>query len=387
MKITGSTLPVLRKCQWWAREDVVAPPALPPSDAMLIGTEVHAAIEATLIKKPLPTLEGEALDLFNEWKSWWRGTWPETKLGDGLLLHQFEAEVAYSYHPATDSANRLGTTINRAYAVNGDMIAGTIDALEINNDHAHVVDWKTTSGFGAGPADAEDNWQLRLYALMVARAHRVDSVTIHVVRITTNGVTSTSHTLDSLELDAVAHEVQRLVKSVPTAMPKPGSHCHRCRAVAVCPTTNDATTAIAPPAPIKLEINDDNAGNLLMKLRQVQAACEQLEGALKLYAANKNEEGIRLPTGKRWVRTSVDRESINLNGDANAQGIAIISMAGAEKALEPKISVSKAGIERELKSAGLKGKELREKLDNVMSELRAAGATRTTTVDSYREVE
>jgi len=286
-----------------------------------------------------------------------------------------------------DAARLIGENVGRGYEVSASEIPGTIDALALDDEHAHVVDWKTTSGFGPGPADAEDNWQLRLYALMVARAHRVDSVTIHVVRITTNGVTSTSHTLDSLELDAVAHEVQRLVQSVPTALPQSGSHCHRCRAVAVCPTTNAATTAIAPPAPIKLEINDDNAGSLLMKLRQVQAACEQLEGALKLYAANKNEEGIRLPTGKRWVRTSVDRESINLNGDANAMGIAIISMAGAEKALEPKISVSKTGIERELKAAGLKGKELREKLDNVMSELRAAGATRTTTVDSYREVE
>lgn len=379
MKITGSTLPVLRKCQWWAREDVVAPTALPPSDAMLIGTEVHAAIEGVLTKRDVKLSTDDGMDLFREWMQWW-STSP-------LAANQWKAEVAYAYDVQRDAARLIGENVGRGYEVSASEIPGTIDALALDDEHAHVVDWKTTSGFGAGPADAEDNWQLRLYALMVARAHRIDTVTMHVVRITTNGVTSTSHTLDSLELDAVAHEVQRLVKSVPTALPQSGSHCHRCRAVAVCPTTNDATTAIAPPAPIKLEINDDNAGNLLMKLRQVQAACEQLEGALKLYAANKNEEGIRLPSGKRWVRVGVDRESINLNGDANAMGIAIISMAGAEKALEPKISVSKAGIERELKATGLKGKELREKLDNVMSELRAAGATRTTTVDSYREVE
>ncbi len=379
MKITGSTLPVLRKCQWWAREDVVAPPALPPSDAMLIGTEVHAAIENTLTRRDVKLSTDDGMDLFREWMQWW-STSP-------LAFNQWKAEVAYAYDVQRDAARLIGENVGRGYEVSASEIPGTIDALALDDEHAHVVDWKTTSGFGPGPADAEDNWQLRLYALMVARAHRVDSVTIHVVRITTNGVTSTSHTLDSLELDAVAHEVQRLVKAVPTALPQAGSHCHRCRAVAVCPTTNAATTAIAPPAPIKLEINDDNAGNLLMKLRQVQAACEQLEGALKLYAANKNEEGIRLPTGKRWVRTSVDRESINLNGDANAMGIAIISMAGAEKALEPKISVSKAGIERELKAQGVKGKELRDKVEGLMSELRAAGATRTTTVDSYREVE
>jgi CRISPR/Cas system-associated exonuclease Cas4 (RecB family) len=379
VKVTGSSLPLLRKCQWWAREDVIAPPALPASDAMLVGTEVHAAIEATLTKRDVKLSTEEGMDLFREWMQWWT-TSP-------LAVHQWKAEVAYAYDVPRDSARLIGENVGRGYEVSTVEIPGTIDALVFDDEHAHVIDWKTTSGFGPGPADAEDNWQLRLYALMVARAHRLDSVTIHVVRITTSGVTSTSHTLDSLELDAVADEVHRLVKSVPGATPQQGSHCHRCRAVAICPTTNDATTAIAPPAPIKLEINDDNAGALLMKLRQVQAACEQLEGALKLYAANKNEEGIRLPSGKRWVRTSVDRESINLNGDANAMGIAIISMAGAEKALEPKISVSKAGIERELKAAGLKGKELREKVEGLMSELRAAGATRTTTVDSYREVE
>lgn len=381
MKITGSTLPTLRKCQWWAREDVQTPASLPPSNAMLVGTEVHAAIESVLKNRKVETLTDEAADLFNEWQTWWK-TWELSQ-----SYHRWQAEVAYAYDVRRDKARELGHLVGRNYEVNTVEIPGTIDALLIDDDHAHVVDWKTTSGFGPGPAEAEDNWQLRLYALMVARAHRIDTVTIHVVRITTNGVTSTSHTLDAFELDAVASEVQRLVNAVPTALPQAGSHCHRCRAVAVCPTTNDATTAIAPPAPIKLEINDDNAGALLMKLRQVQAACEQLEGALKLYAANKNEEGIRLPTGKRWVRTSVDRESINLNGDANAEGIAIISMAGAEKALEPKISVSKAGIERELKAQGLKGKDLRDKVEGLMSELRAAGATRTTTVDSYREVE
>lgn len=379
MKVTGSSLPLLRDCQWWAREDVIAPPALPASDAMLIGTEVHAAIEATLTERDVKLSTEEGTDLFREWMQWWT-TSP-------LAINQWKAEVAYAYDVPRDSARFIGENVGRGYEVSAVEIPGTIDALALDDEHAHVIDWKTTSGFGPGPADAEDNWQLKLYALMVSRAHRIDSVTIHVVRITTNGVTSTSHTLDSLELDAVADEVHRLIKSAPHALPSPGSHCQRCRAVAVCPTTNEATTAITPSEPIKLEINDDNAGSLLMKLRQVQAACEQLEGALKMYAANKMEEGIRLPSGKRWVRTSVDRESIHLNGDANAEGIAIISMAGAEKALEPKISVSKAGIERELKAQGLKGKELRAKIDNVMSELRAAGATRTTTVDSYREVE
>ena len=62
-----------------------------------------------------------------------------------------------------------------------------------------------------------------------------------------------------------------------------------------------------------------------------------------------------------------------------------IHLAGAHKAVELKYSVSKAAIERELKAAGLAGKELRAKIEALYAELRAAGAVRLTTVDSWRE--
>jgi len=149
----------------------------------------------------------------------------------------------------------------------------------------------------------------------------------------------------------------------------------------------DALAPVAPAAPIELRIDSpEQASALLVRLRQVQAACETMEAMLKQYAANRNEDGIPLPNGKRYVRQSVDRESINLNGVENAEAIAAISLAGAESAIETKINVSKAGIERTLKASGLAGKELRAKVEDLMNELRRIGATRTTTVDSYREV-
>ena len=47
--------------------------------------------------------------------------------------------------------------------------------------------------------------------------------------------------------------------------------------------------------------------------------------------------------------------------------------------------MSKAAIERELKADGLAGKELRARIEALYAELRAAGAVRSTTVDSWRE--
>lgn len=372
---------MLQKCQWWARPEVVAPPQQPPSDAMLIGTEVHAAIEDTLRgTDETRTLSDEAGVLFAEWKQWWA----TSALNRGGWL----PEIAFAYHVSTDSARSIKLDAHRAYDARDGEIPGTIDALLLDEDCAVIVDWKTGSSFGAGPADAQDNWQLRLYALMVARSYGLDTIHTHIVRITDQGVRQTSATLDAMDLDAVAAEVAALVRSIPSSQPRPGGHCARCKAVAVCPTTTVAMDAIAPATPVELKITSpEQASSLLMRLRQVQAACETMESMLKQYAANRNEQGIPLPNGKRWVRKSVDRESVNLNGMENAEAIAAICTAGCEAAIESKLNITKAGMERIYKAQGLKGKDLGSKVEALMSELRRIGATRTQTVDAYREVE
>lgn len=380
MKITGSSLPLLSKCSWWARDEVIAPPPQPASEAMLLGTEVHAAIEATLRGTPVAKLDGDAADIYGQWKTWFAKS--------PLCAESWEPEVAFAYNVARDTARRINVT-GRQYEVDAGEIAGTIDALALNEEHAIVVDWKTSTGYGFhGLADAADNWQLKAYALMVARTHGLQSVKILVVRITPDWVQTSEATLDALDLDAIASTIATRVAAISTSVPQPGSHCQRCRAVSACPTTQTATEAIvAAPADSKLITSPDQASALLVRLRQVQAACEQMEAMLKAYAANQGEAGIPLGNGKRWVKTSVERESINLNGPENALGIAAISMAGAEAAIETKLNVSKAAIERIFKANGLKGKELRDKIEGLMSELRAAGVTRSTTVDAYREVE
>ena len=378
MNVTGSSLPLLRKCQWWARPEVIAPPAKPPTEAMELGNQVHAMIEATIQSKALRSTGGdEAMDLFAEWAAWWGST--------AMSAGKWQAEVAYAYDPHADKARCLGESMARKYEVEGSEIAGTIDALLLEDDHAIVIDWKTGMDFAGMTADAADNWQLRLYALAVSRAHKVDTVKVMIVRITPHGVRTTEYTLDALELDAVAGEVASLVKAAPTSQPTPGSHCRRCKVVAACPTTAVATTAIAPVEPVELAITSpEQATAALVRLRQVQAACEQMESLLKAYAEANG--GIALDNGKRWTKQSSERELISLNHADGPQGIDAINSYGAGKALETKTTTSKAAIERELKAAGLKGKELRAKMDALMADLRAAGVVRTNQIDSWREV-
>jgi len=374
VKVTGSSLPVFRSCQWWARPEVETPPPSAPTPEMLLGTEVHAAIEVFLAGQT-PKLSDEAQSLFETWRAWWQ---------QSPLRHEaWLTERPYAYSTTSDTARPLEVASHRRYTANADEIAGTIDALALDAEHGHVVDWKTGKDFGRMTADAAGNWQLRFYALALARAHRLDSVTVHVVRIS-DEVTHTSHTLDALDLDAAAHEIARLARNVPYSKPEPGSHCRRCRAVAVCPSTSTSTKAlVATVEPAKLEISSpEQATELYLRLRQVQAACEQVEAALKAYAS---EGGISLPGGRQYRRISSERETITLNGPDGALARDAIHAAGAHKAVELKYSVSKAAIERELKAAGLAGKELRAKMEALYAELRVAGAVRSTTIDSWRE--
>lgn len=378
MIVTGSSIPLLRRCQWWARPEVIAPPAKPLTEAMELGNQVHALIEATIQAKRLPEdSSNEAMDLFAEWATWWSST--------AMSAGKWQAEVAYAYDPHADKARCLGENMARRYEVEAHEVAGTIDAMLLEDDHAVVIDWKTGQDFAGLTADASDNWQLRLYALAVSRAHRVDTVKVMIVRITPHGVRTTEYTLDALELDAVAGEVSSLVRSAPTSQPTPGSHCRRCKVVAACPTTAAATTAIAPVEPVELAITSpEQATTALIRLRQVQSACEQMESLLKAYAEANG--GIDLDNGKRWTKQSSERELISLNHADGALGIDAINSYGAGKALETKTTTSKAAVERELKAAGFKGKELRAKMDALMADLRAAGVVRTNQIDSWREV-
>ena len=138
--------------------------------------------------------------------------------------------------------------------------------------------------------------------------------------------------------------------------------------------------------PVTLEIQSpEQASAALVRLRQVQAACEQMEALLKLYA--DTHEGITLPNGKRWVKVPQERESINLSGPEMAAGISALSAAGVDDAVETKATTTKAAIERSFKAKGLKGKELRTATETLLSELRAAGVVRSVTVEAWREVE
>lgn len=387
MKITGSSLPLLSRCQWWARPNVDAPPRVATSD-MQLGSAVHAAIESILrdeaaqLEPELDQLADDAAPYVDAWREWW-STAP---LGSGA----WRAEVAFAYDPTTDTARELGEVRGRAYpATSPSEIAGTVDAVLLDRaaDRAIVVDWKTGGDWDRLTADAADNKQLRGYALAASRAYGVETVRVAVVRITDAEVTSTVHEYDSLDLAAAADGLRRQLDAIPTAQPAPGAWCKRCRAVAVCPATVEAVDQLAPiapsPEPIPLVVTRDNASMLLARLRAVEAACEAVEAALRAFADANG--GIETTEGRRWRKTTTERASIRLDGPEAAVALEALDRAGVTEAVEKKIGTSRAAIARVIKARGAKGKAADAAVDAIVDELRAIGAVRSTTVESYRE--
>ena len=384
MRITGSSLPLLARCQWWARPDVDAPPRAASSE-MLLGSAVHSAIEAELRGESFAgdaDLADEVAPFLAAWREWW-ATAP---LGAG----NWRSEVAFAYDPTTDTARELGEVRARAYPETAPSeIAGTVDAVlvDLRGDRAVVVDWKTGTDFERLTADAADNRQLRGYALAVSRAYGVETVRVAVVRIEPDGVTHTFRDYDALDLAASADEVRRQIAAIPAAHPAPGMWCRRCRAVAVCPSTVAAVDTLVPatppPVPVPLEVTRENAPALLARLRAVEAACEAVDAALRAFADANG--GIETVDGRRWRKVTTERASIRLDGPEAAVALEALERAGAADAVETKVSTSRAAIARVIKAQGKKGKVAEAAVEAVVEALRAAGAVRTTTVESYRE--
>lgn len=385
MRITGSVLPILPACQYWARPEVDAPP-MPANESMQLGTEVHAAIDAWLLgDAPQPSeLSEDAAPLFAAWLDWWQGC-------DLAKIGKWKSEQGYKYNPKTFTAVPLGRIVGREYgAVDADEIAGSIDALCVVGKEAHIIDWKTGMNLSGMTEDAKDNKQLRGYALSVAHAHGLETVHVYVARISEDGVKLSQHTLDTFDIADAAETLRSLVNAIPSSKPSPGMHCRRCRAVAVCPSTIKAAEEIAPmetaidaPAHVPLTITQDNAAPLYARLLAVRAACDAVESALKMYVDANG--GISLDNGKVYKKTETNRSSIKLDGPEGAVAVETLREHGVGGAVEVVPRTSQAAIKRLIQAAGLKGKEANAKLDQIMADLNRDGAIRSTTVTSYRE--
>ena len=327
--ISASKIGLLRECAYWARADVEQD-ARTESDEAARGTTVHEAVDhfvKTWLRLPL---EGDEGAMFGHALAW---------LDNHPCL---ESEVAYAWDPATDRGADLDDSQivgHRAYAdpvhweqmrfaldLSERAIPMTLDLLEFTETGAVVYDWCTGRTHKLA--------QLQMNALAVARTNGLESVRIVTLRLTPEGCTEEDMgMLDSIDFDLLASEFRLLLESVPTSLPKPGSHCTElyCPAKGSCPVTRTALAEIVPAAALtRFRFTDkiesmEHASQLLPMMKLADAYTDNVRKALQAYAVAHGD--IPTTDGKAWGKGT--RKDRRFNKDL---AIALLKQLGATDA-------------------------------------------------------
>jgi hypothetical protein len=185
----------------------------------------------------------------------------------------YAPEIAIAYDPLKRTARELGRNIDRDEArrrAREHEIVGVIDVGGITDDSAVAHDYKT----GWGDVEpAEVNWQLRTYALFLARLFDKPNAHYSIIRVRGDGrVHFDTGYMDALELldheDALLALLERraVVRDYARAgswdMLPPlveGKHCRYCPAFAFCPAKVAGVRAVVadvnpPPNVITSEL-------------------------------------------------------------------------------------------------------------------------------------
>jgi hypothetical protein len=174
---------------------------------------------------------------------------------------------------------------------------GTADVVILSKHSIRVIDLK----FGRGiPVHAQDNPQLRLYALGAYSKFKEEypqitevSYTIHQPRL--DSISSDGTSISKL-LDWANYFVKPKAKKAWSGTGEfiPGEHCQFCRAKAQCRARSDFNTEIAKlefrPAPL---LTDEEIGQVLGKAQDLRTWVSDIED----YALEKAIEDNVVPTG------------------------------------------------------------------------------------------
>lgn len=328
-RVSASRAALLHACRWWARADAPRVEA-EPGDSAKDGTALHALVDANLRgvldQERARRIAATGADPFRVDRLWGHALpW--------LTAHTspwMRSEVVFAWDPATDRGYELTETLEqlglhgpRPYAdpdawariraalgLSERAIPGTADLVTIVDGVVVIYDWCT------GRTDKRE--QLRLLALMIARAMDLEEVRIVTLRLSDEGLGEDDHgTLDTIDLASLAGEYAALTEQVEGSEPEPGAHCAGlyCPAFLACPTTQGAISELIPAQMLtagasaesdrrasyrmSMEIQGvEHAAWLLPRVNLLRDAAEALRDALKGWASE--HEGIPSAPGMTW---------------------------------------------------------------------------------------
>jgi len=286
------------------------------------------------------------------------------------------ASVTYTALPRGQGREVYATLPSTAIPAMLDLVR-----VDVESGVGEVHDWKT--GRTKLP-EAQDNWQLKFGALLLARVHGLDRVRVFLHTVNEEGdIVTTEGEIDALDFDIVEATVAAWAKTaesgnVPTV---PGEHCTQfyCPMRATCPATIEAERALAPVPddepvvyPLTGEITShEQARWILHRIDAVQAAVDLATKLVREYADASG--GIPSEGDRHWGRFVDEWDETDLS-KLTEQGAAVLRMFGLDGLVEPWLATS--SIKASLKTRGLRGKALDGEYRAIMAALEGAGLTK-----------
>lgn len=211
----------------------------------------------------------------------------------------YSAEISFAYHPGTRTARELGRNIGRTEArrlATPEELVGSVDVGGYTDELAVVGDYKTGHGY---VEPAEINWQLKTYALMMARCYQKSGAFFSVIRVLDSGfIWYDSAQMDEIEL--LDHEdrlidllryrerIQGLARAGKwSELPAfaEGKHCKYCPARWACPVkTNAPLRLLGVLAGGAQQMNPELGGLAWKEVRNRELEIERVRSILIDYA-------------------------------------------------------------------------------------------------------
>lgn len=296
------------------------------------GRLAHAICELKVLKKCTPMSTRTYNTRLNKLKKGPIYNPEMDKTSDLYLEHITEQVMEYDTAPTVAVEVRVDFS---EYVPEG---FGTCDCCLIGGDLLSIVDYKHGKGV---PVSAEDNPQMRLYALgALARYAPVFGNSIKRVRMTIDQPRLNSYTTDTLtveELRAWGENIKPIAQKAYSGLGDfaPGEHCRFCRGKAQCRARANANTALEDfkdcvpagsvqpgefvpqvhsyitPGGVEVHplLSDAEIGDLLMRGKHLVQWYKDLEEyATKALLDGKPVEGWKLVAG-RSNRTFTDQDA------------------------------------------------------------------------------
>jgi hypothetical protein len=187
---------------------------------------------------------------------------------------------------------------------------GTVDCLIVGGDTLYVTDFKYGKGV---PVSAEDNSQMKLYALGAyleySFLYPISKVHLAIIQPRLNSISEHSLTLD--ELLAWGDEIKPLAQKAFNGEGEfvPGDHCKFCRAKAQCRARAEEFSALDDFKSLKPPLlTDEEVGQMLEKGQHIESWIK----ALKEYALTQCLKGNEIP-GWKAVEGRGTRSYVNID--------------------------------------------------------------------------